>query len=66
MTIGLQVLGCVKEVTRFYLSLSLSNGIEGRVPITAISDAYTQLLQRLTEGDTECADVSRISSHSCK
>ena len=56
---GMLVLGCVKAIQDFSLEISLPNGLQGSVSITEISDAYTQLLQRLSEGDDgNTAEVS--------
>ena len=51
------VLGCVKEVHDYHLDVSLPNGLTGRVPITAVSDGYTDLLQKLAKGDFSVAKV---------
>lgn len=48
---GMLVLGVIKSVTNYHLDVSLPNGITGRVPITAISDTYTELLKRLAKDD---------------
>lgn len=42
------VLGAVKEIREFELIVSLPNGIVGHVQITKISNAFTNLLEKLS------------------
>lgn len=51
------VLGCVKEVRLYELVVTLPGDIPGIVPITNISQAYTEQLQRVADGDTEGTEV---------
>ncbi|OWF35668.1 protein RRP5 homolog [Mizuhopecten yessoensis] len=46
---GMLLLGCVTRVEDYALCVGLPNGLSGSIQITHISDAYTQLLQTLTE-----------------
>uniref|UniRef100_A0A803YNN3 Protein RRP5 homolog n=1 Tax=Meleagris gallopavo TaxID=9103 RepID=A0A803YNN3_MELGA len=49
---GMLLLGCIKEVTFFELVISLPNGLTGFVPVTQISDAYSELLnEQVTQGE---------------
>lgn len=49
---GMLLLGCIKEVTVFELVISLPNGLTGFVPVTQISDAYSELLSKqVTQGE---------------
>ncbi|XP_015722403.1 protein RRP5 homolog isoform X3 [Coturnix japonica] len=49
---GMLFLGCIKEVTVFELVISLPNGLTGFVPVTQISDAYSELLNKqVTQGE---------------
>lgn len=49
---GMLFLGCIKEVTVFELVISLPNGLTGFVPVTHISDAYSELLSKqVTQGE---------------
>ncbi|NWW78900.1 RRP5 protein, partial [Climacteris rufus] len=46
------LLGCIKEVSDYELAISLPNGLSGFVPVTQISDAYSQLLtKQVAEGE---------------
>ncbi|XP_030058666.1 protein RRP5 homolog [Microcaecilia unicolor] len=44
LSVGLLLLGCVKEVRDFEVLVSLPDGLTGFVQVTNISDAYTKLL----------------------
>lgn len=43
---GMLLLGCIKEVSAYELTISLPNGLSGFVPVTQISDAYSNLLNK--------------------
>uniref|UniRef100_A0A8C5THM6 Protein RRP5 homolog n=1 Tax=Malurus cyaneus samueli TaxID=2593467 RepID=A0A8C5THM6_9PASS len=43
---GMLLLGCIKEVSDYELTISLPNGLSGFVPVTQISDAYSKLLSK--------------------
>ncbi|XP_064572523.1 protein RRP5 homolog isoform X1 [Zonotrichia leucophrys gambelii] len=43
---GMLLLGCIKEVSDYELTVSLPNGLSGFVPVTQISDAYSSLLSK--------------------
>ncbi len=59
---GMLLLGVIKEVQDYELVVSLANGLDGVVQITHISDAYTQLLQKLAAGQQQLYQVSAWSS----
>lgn len=50
---GMLILGCVKEVHEYSLSISLPNNLTGTVALTQISPAYTEQLQRLSQMSEE-------------
>lgn len=51
---GMLMLGCVKEVTDFEVTVSLPCGLQGFVSIKNISDSYAKLLsEQLESADTE-------------
>ena len=47
----LLILGCVNEIKDYEVLVTLPDGMKGVLPITDISDAYTQKLQQLASGD---------------
>lgn len=48
------MLGCVKEVTDFEVTVGLPCGLQGFLSINNISDSYTKLLsEQLDSADTE-------------
>ena len=55
---GLLVLGRVKEVQDFKVMVSLPNGLLATLPITAVSDTYTQRLQSAADSNSDDIDVS--------
>lgn len=51
---GILMLGCVKEVTDFEVSVGLPCGLQGFLSIRNISDSYTKLLsEQLDSADME-------------
>ncbi|KAK7930283.1 hypothetical protein WMY93_006678 [Mugilogobius chulae] len=51
---GMLLLGCVKEVTDFEVTVSLTCGLQGFLSIKNISDSYTKLLtEQLNSNDAE-------------
>ncbi|KAG7486709.1 RRP5-like isoform X1 [Solea senegalensis] len=51
---GMLMLGCVKEVTDFEVTVSLPCGLQGFLSIKNVSDSYTKLLsEQLDSTDTE-------------
>lgn len=51
---GMLMLGCVKEVTDFEVTLGLPCGLQGFLSIRNISDSYTKLLsEQLDSADVE-------------
>lgn len=53
------MLGCVKEVSDFEVSISLPCSLQGFLSIKNISDSYTKLLsEQLDSEDTEVGDVN--------
>ncbi|KAK2815754.1 hypothetical protein Q5P01_026221 [Channa striata] len=51
---GMLMLGCVKEVTDFEVTVGLPSGLQGFLSIKNISDSYTKLLsEQLDSADTE-------------
>lgn len=48
---GLTILGCVFEVSEYDLIISLPGGTLGRIQVTDISEAYTNLLQSLIKSE---------------
>lgn len=58
LTEGLLVLGRVKEVQDFKVMVSLPNGLLATLPITAVSDTYTQRLQSVADSSSDDIDVS--------
>ncbi|XP_064095181.1 protein RRP5 homolog [Macrobrachium nipponense] len=59
---GLVTIGCISNVTKYDLSVSLPFMIYGRVPITRISHAYTSLLKKVTESDNVVGDQDEVFS----
>ena len=49
LTSGMAVLGCVREVKDYEVTLTLPGGLQGVVSITDISDAYREQLKVLTQ-----------------
>ncbi|ESO96310.1 hypothetical protein LOTGIDRAFT_239331 [Lottia gigantea] len=59
---GMVLLGCISEIKDYKLIITLSNNIKGVVAITEISDAYTNKLQQLADGQiTEEEEVYGLS-----
>lgn len=61
---GLVTIGCISNVTKYDLSVSLPFMIYGRVPITRISQAYTALLKKVTESNNADGDEEIFSLES--
>jgi ribosomal protein S1 len=47
MTEGMLILGCIQEIHRYHLMVSLPGKTSGRVPITSISRQYSDALEKL-------------------
>ena len=62
--IGMLVMGVVKEVQDYSLTVSLPSGLEGTVAITQIADGYTKQLERLTAGGGQ--DAPEVSYNNVK
>ncbi|OXB58266.1 hypothetical protein ASZ78_010460 [Callipepla squamata] len=58
---GMLLLGCIKEVTDFELVISLPNGFTGFVPVTQISDAYSELLSKQVAEGELLEDLNSLS-----
>lgn len=54
------ILGCVKKIQDYQLIVSLPNGNHGIVSIANISDAYTSLLHKLSEGDAFTEVIAKV------
>ena len=50
------VSGVIKEIHDYDMDVSLPNGITGYLPITNISNSYTELLHKLTSGEDAAID----------
>lgn len=61
LTEGMVVLGCITEITDYYLHVSLPGLISGRVPVTQISDPYSQLLQSTSQSDDSIEALCPLS-----
>lgn len=59
------ILGCVKEVHEYSLSISLPNNLTGTVALTQISSAYTEQLQRLSQMSEEDLMSEDTVSQTC-
>jgi ribosomal protein S1 len=46
MTEGMLILGCIQEIHRYHLMVSLPGKTSGRVPITSISRQYSDALEK--------------------
>ena len=57
LTEGMLILGCVQRISDYSIGVSLPYGMSASVPITSISDAYTAMLQKLTQGDADQNDA---------
>lgn len=57
---GMLVLGCVKEVREYDISVNLPGCLVAKVPVTNISAAYTSVLQSLTEGKSPDGDFYKL------
>ncbi|XP_064171812.1 protein RRP5 homolog [Anguilla rostrata] len=52
LKVGTLLLGCVKEVTNFAVTVSLPSGLTGYLPIANISESYTKILsEQLDSGN---------------
>ncbi|XP_054839484.1 protein RRP5 homolog [Eublepharis macularius] len=58
---GMLVLGCVKEVNEFELTISLPNGLSGNVQVTCICEAYNKMLSEQVATDKFVKDLSPLS-----
>ncbi|OXB82387.1 UNVERIFIED_CONTAM: hypothetical protein H355_009312, partial [Colinus virginianus] len=58
---GMLLLGCIKEVTDFELVIGLPNGFMGFVPVTQISDAYSELLSKQVAKGELLEDLNSLS-----
>ena len=47
------VLGCVSDIGSYSIKMALPNGLYGTVPLTNISQAYTDLIQKFAAKTTE-------------
>ena len=47
------MLGCVKEVGNYNIKMALPNGLIGTVPITNISQSYTEIIQNFAAKTAE-------------
>lgn len=56
---GMIVLGRITEITDYFLHVSLPGLTAGRVPVTQISEPYSQLLHSTQQNDDEI-DVSKF------
>lgn len=61
LTEGMIVLGRVTEITDYYLHVSLPGLISGRVPVTQISEPYSQLLQSMSQSDDNIEALCPLS-----
>ena len=50
------VSGIIKDIQDYDMDVSLPNGITGYLPITNISNSYTELLRKLTSGEDAAID----------
>uniref|UniRef100_A0A3Q3IL63 S1 motif domain-containing protein n=1 Tax=Monopterus albus TaxID=43700 RepID=A0A3Q3IL63_MONAL len=58
---GMLMLGCVKEVRDFEVTVSLPCGLQGFLGIKNISDSYTKLLvEQLDSADTEICSLTHL------
>ena len=58
------VSGIIKDIQDYDMDVSLPNGITGYLPITNISNSYTELLRKLTSGEDAAIDeVWQEDSH---
>lgn len=55
------MLGYVKQIKSYSLNIALPNGLLGSVPITKISHAYTESLQKFSEAEGENVEVILFS-----
>ncbi|CAH1783995.1 unnamed protein product [Owenia fusiformis] len=62
VTEGSLLYGCVKEVHDYELSIGFANGLTGTLKINNISDAYTELLRKITESDKEETESDELHS----
>lgn len=58
VTEGCLVLGCVKKVLDYDLTIQLPQNLTGVVPITELCESYQELLQLAANGDHSRAEVS--------
>ena len=56
------VLGYVKSIQNYTLSMALPNGLSGIVPITNISNAYTEKLQSFAHQDADSMEEAEVSN----
>eukprot|EP01116_Phalansterium_solitarium_P003177 TRINITY_DN1386_c1_g1_i1.p1 TRINITY_DN1386_c1_g1~~TRINITY_DN1386_c1_g1_i1.p1 ORF type:complete len:2083 (+),score=1015.05 TRINITY_DN1386_c1_g1_i1:162-6410(+) len=57
LSVGMSLLGAVRDTTDLDLVLSLPNNLKGFVNLTEISDVLTERLERSTGHDAEAADA---------
>ncbi|XP_029466152.1 protein RRP5 homolog [Rhinatrema bivittatum] len=62
LSVGLLLLGCVKEVSDFEVNVSLPNGLTGFVQVINISDAYTKLLNDQADKEEVLEDLAPLSA----
>ncbi|XP_060588543.1 protein RRP5 homolog [Ruditapes philippinarum] len=53
---GMMMLGYVRQIKNYAVMIALPNGLSGVVPITNISQAYSESLQRFSEGQNQNAE----------
>jgi ribosomal protein S1 len=54
----MMMLGYVRQIKNYAVMIALPNGLSGVVPITNISQAYSESLQRFSEGQNQNAEVT--------
>uniref|UniRef100_A0A1Q3EWU9 Putative rrna processing protein rrp5 n=1 Tax=Culex tarsalis TaxID=7177 RepID=A0A1Q3EWU9_CULTA len=57
---GMLVLGCVYKVQKLELLVSLPGRLFGRVPLTAISEAYGKRLEGVVDGKEQCPGLEEL------
>lgn len=55
---GMLLMGVIQKINRMFLKVSLPGRLYGRVPVTSISETYTERLQKLVEqGDSATTEI---------
>lgn len=61
LSVGMSIVGAIKEIHDLELMVSLPNNLTGSVAITDISTEFREMIERITENDDEAEnDMNQV------